>query len=341
MCSGSLLIKELDKDWKKNLAKYTGKKDEDVNNKDGAPNVEKSTNNSPVREYEFVEKAVGEYQSGQQMTTVTFSLTKFNIDSADKTQDFETPMTRSKGKEVLNVTPDSPINKLVFNEERPRRYRFLSEAFCSPFAKRAVELKSSITKQEIGVAECMFAAFKNHWDVVFSTEHGVSIRRVVLETLRPDAWVHVSVMSAWASVLNHEEYIRAKHNSVRRLFCSSVMLLPDHYEKDVNTRISVFSVNMERMLRMQQLTSIHGVDLVLIPIIYVKHFYVMCFNLKMCHIHMIDNMGTRESFKSRYIGCLKRWYVSFMFFNTTEVYNYNNNLRICFRGRRGLDTWHL
>ncbi|XP_076955981.1 uncharacterized protein LOC143630996 [Bidens hawaiensis] len=78
--------------------------------------------------------------------------------------------------------------------------------------------------------------------------------------------------------------------------------LPHQYEKDLQTRIGFFKEKMDKHLETQRLRSIVGVDVVLIPIINTKHFYLMAFNLKTHQTFVIDNMGTRGSFKFIYKG---------------------------------------
>ncbi|XP_076910760.1 uncharacterized protein LOC143568495 [Bidens hawaiensis] len=288
-CSGSLLIKELEDQWKKNLARYTGKREDETGNNEGDGNGEASSIVMTQRTWESMERLCAKYESGSIKSTpqkkkVSFIVPDFNLESGVKKDDRETLAVIAKGKRVAE--PDWEVN----TPKRSQIFKFLSEVYCSPHAKRAVSLKATLTKQESKVAGFVFAAYGNH-----CTGGGVSIRKVIMETLRTDTWVHVSVTSAWASVLNHEEAIRSKFNTVHRLFCSAVMLLPDQYENDLPTRIGFFKEKIEKHLEIQRLRSIVGVDVVLIPIINTKHFYLMAFNLKTPQTFVIDNMGTRGS----------------------------------------------
>ncbi|MFS8002020.1 hypothetical protein Hanom_Chr13g01197171 [Helianthus anomalus] len=61
-------------------------------------------------------------------------------------------------------------------------------------------------------------------DTVFKTAKGMSVMRSLLESLFPRVTLHITVLSAWADLLNDEERFR-KRGIVSRLFCSVNMLV--------------------------------------------------------------------------------------------------------------------
>ncbi|XP_076954484.1 uncharacterized protein LOC143628936 [Bidens hawaiensis] len=161
-CAGSLLIKELEDQWKKNLARYTGKREDETGKNEGDGNGEASPIVMTQRTWESMERLCAKYESGSIKSTpqkkkVSFIVPDFNLESGVKKDDRETLAVIAKGKRLAE--PDWEVN----TPNRPQRFKFLSEVYCSPHSKRAVSLKATLTKKESKVAGFVFAAYGNHW----------------------------------------------------------------------------------------------------------------------------------------------------------------------------------
>ncbi|KAI3797180.1 hypothetical protein L1987_32433 [Smallanthus sonchifolius] len=63
-------------------------------------------------------------------------------------------------------------------------------------------------------------------------------------------------------------------------------------------QLMIFSSNMKSVLEDAGLNSLVDIELVFIPILQSKHFYVMCFNLKKAQVNVIDNIGTKADFNA-------------------------------------------
>ncbi|KAL8245921.1 hypothetical protein R6Q59_007137 [Mikania micrantha] len=108
--------------------------------------------------------------------------------------------------------------------------------------------------------------------------------------MRPDNYIHLNVILVWSQILNYEEKFKSK-DSISRLFCTQLLLHRDTYEKSVQERNVEFNRNVEVVLGEVNHPKKSGFELVFVPIINEKHFYMMCFNLKTPKVELIDNSG--------------------------------------------------
>ena len=64
--------------------------------------------------------------------------------------------------------------------------------------------------------------------------------------------------------------------------------------------IKAFTMNIEKILKGAKLKSIKDFKIILVPILYSQHFFVISFNLEEKQIFIIDNSAKKESNKAKY-----------------------------------------
>ncbi|MFS7991586.1 putative Ulp1 protease family catalytic domain, papain-like cysteine peptidase superfamily [Helianthus anomalus] len=131
--------------------------------------------------------------------------------------------------------------------------------------------------------------------------------------MRPGFYAHVNIIQSWGHILKYEERYKAP-KSPSRLFCTQIILNTPAYIKTTSYRYKEFNNNMEYVLKLarfkedQKDRKINEYDLVFVPIIWKKNFYVVCFNLKHNRVDVLDNNAGRDtpSIKKTYDGWVKK-----------------------------------
>ncbi|KAL8189147.1 hypothetical protein R6Q57_028713 [Mikania cordata] len=96
--------------------------------------------------------------------------------------------------------------------------------------------------------------------------------------------------------------LAVKRSRLEDNVASTIFLVDSHYKDDVEEvdRITAFTENMEICLKLAELDSLIGVDMLLIPMLHACHYYVLCFNLNKAQFFVIDNIGTDMDFDIKY-----------------------------------------
>ncbi|KAK9049270.1 hypothetical protein SSX86_031763 [Deinandra increscens subsp. villosa] len=221
------------------------------------------------------------------------------------TQDFETPPKKEKTASKLG---SEKVGR------RAKRLKKLPSILCSPYIDRKVDMKKCVTKAEKKVWDYMFAGSvdevelkrlksdpnyipednappRTFNDSIFSNDHLGGIKLKSFLTLRTNEWVENDVIDAWASVLNFEENKRHPSSPMRLVFGT---LFTDYIVG--STTESDFEMN--KMLLQYLDKAAHGdnslynlkdVDVVMFPVLEDLHYYLVCFELKIPRILVIDN----------------------------------------------------
>ncbi|PWA67906.1 ulp1 protease family, C-terminal catalytic domain-containing protein [Artemisia annua] len=168
------------------------------------------------------------------------------------------------------------------------------EVLQSPYTRKECSVAEYITWPEKMVADCIFTGRFTPTDIVFKT-HFVEAERSVFESLYPGIRIASGAIDVFTHVLNYAEQFRER-KSLRRVFCNTAivsekMLCDDWDPKNAS---KLFIENMRNVLRRTLYQSLKMVDLVFFPIIQGEHFYVICMNLKLTEIHILDNIKSDE-----------------------------------------------
>ncbi|KAI7751381.1 hypothetical protein M8C21_024243 [Ambrosia artemisiifolia] len=192
------------------------------------------------------------------------------------------------------VEPISSVKPQQFEEnktKRPQRNKNFADALCSPYILREVAMAEKRTVSENNVSTYLFTGNGNIRDALFLISDVILVSRVKLESLIPGVEIHEDVINAWSHILNKEEKKKSRESDYR-LFCTAHMIEKDTYDKDEQARVDEFTKNMTDVLRKENLKTIKKFDLVFVPIIQSKHYYLMFFNIKEPKTILIDNIAS-------------------------------------------------
>ncbi|KAJ0476983.1 putative papain-like cysteine peptidase superfamily [Helianthus annuus] len=192
---------------------------------------------------------------------------------------------------------------------RPKRTIKLPAALRSPYVQRPVMLRTVRETAEETLARCIFSAVGNVWEVLFSDNGNVSVMRVAFESMMPGVTVHVNVISAWAALLNHEE--KNRMGTATKLFCNAGMLLEKDFALSEDARLAEFTNNMNAVLDSTGPKVFKGnFEMVFIPMLTGRHYYLLFFNLKTKDVYIIDNIEGAAGLE-RYHGNVEKMISTF------------------------------
>ncbi|MFS8000622.1 hypothetical protein Hanom_Chr12g01180511 [Helianthus anomalus] len=137
--------------------------------------------------------------------------------------------------------------------------------------------------------------------------------RVFCESMRPEFDAHIGIIQCWAHILNYEEIYKAPESPLR-LFCTKIMLNRLAYDKTtkVNFRYKEFNRNMATVLKNarfkgeQEYRNIKDYELVFVLIIWDRHYYIVCFNIKHERVDVLDNNANEDKLGIKK-SMLDRW----------------------------------
>ncbi|KAF5800005.1 putative Ulp1 protease family catalytic domain, papain-like cysteine peptidase superfamily [Helianthus annuus] len=202
---------------------------------------------------------------------------------------FKTPEKEPKKDSEKQEFIGEDLNAGV--QKKSKRTTHPAEPLCSPYMQRVVQIKTKTEKIEVRIAEWMFSTVDDPWVFIFETAFNTNLSRVCLESLHPNLYIHVQVLTAWSLVLNSEEVYRSK-GSPARVFCPCNMLGENNFKPKLKkeTCAQNFSENIAATLMTTEFGTIRKVDMLFIPILQHKHYYIVCFDFKGEAIKIIDNM---------------------------------------------------
>nr|GFA46348.1 ulp1 protease family, C-terminal catalytic domain-containing protein [Tanacetum cinerariifolium] len=136
----------------------------------------------------------------------------------------------------------------------------------SPYTRIECSVDDGITYSEKWVADCIFTGRFTPTDIIFKTN---------TET--------------------HSLQFRDR-KSLRRVFCNTSMVREKMLceDWDAKYKSDLFIQNMSNVLRATLYQKLKMVDLVFFPIIKGEHFYVICMNLTITEIHILDKINSDE-----------------------------------------------
>ncbi|MFS7904587.1 putative Ulp1 protease family catalytic domain, papain-like cysteine peptidase superfamily [Helianthus anomalus] len=195
-------------------------------------------------------------------------------------------------------------------EERNKR-----EFACfSPYVKRQVVILAPRATHETSIATYIFIGCGEWETTVFKMGGVLMLSRVICESMRPGLYAHVEIVQCWVNILNYEERYKAPE-SPSRLLCTEIMLNHLAYETTKESyRYREFKTNMAAVLNNSRFKgdwkdrNIKDYELVFVPIIWKRHFYVVCFNLKHSRVDILDNNAKEDklSIKDKYRGWVEK-----------------------------------
>jgi len=162
----SLLIKDLETQWKNLLKKYTVDEEKSHVVEDRSVFDSTQFNLTPGTLDEVVKVCDKIDAKGKEKTpenqTKFFEIPLFDLGSADsKPQTIEEGVDNMGSK--LTVTHNRSVADLPPAGKRPRRLTTVSACMCSPYVQRVVQMGDPVMKIENDVCEVMFAGYGEIW----------------------------------------------------------------------------------------------------------------------------------------------------------------------------------
>ncbi|KAK1357097.1 hypothetical protein POM88_050353 [Heracleum sosnowskyi] len=205
------------------------------------------------------------------------------------------------GKPVQESDPGEFSNKgkgiveaLDF-QDRPKREHKVGDLQKSPFRERVIDIdKPKLTKVEEDIWNWLNRNNLYPMQELFCWNYN-TCRKHELQTLQSNRKLYSGVVDTYACILNEEEKHRSP-DSPHGFFYSTyntVGALTGINEFNihvgfVDVKYERFRSNLDSILG-KHLVDISNVDLVVFPIHYINHFYVICFNLKNPAVEILDN----------------------------------------------------
>ncbi|KVH91295.1 hypothetical protein Ccrd_006691 [Cynara cardunculus var. scolymus] len=186
-----------------------------------------------------------------------------------------------------NVSEDATKYQV---ERATRRELKLGDHLRSPFVIRAVDL--NVTPEERRIHEWAVAGLGGKYELLFSTPNDTTLHRHAIEILGRTTTIYVSVIDAWATLLNYEERYRNRDSLRRYFFSTEVMVDTKLRSKSVNhnTQYALFKKGLLSCAKNNwEVVQMRNVDLVFFPLLEKGHYYLVVFNLKNPSVVVIDN----------------------------------------------------
>ncbi|KAK1385154.1 hypothetical protein POM88_022889 [Heracleum sosnowskyi] len=197
-------------------------------------------------------------------------------------------------------------------EERPRREVKVSELHKSPFRERTIDIeKPNLTKAEEDVWKWLNAFNDYPLQQVFTWDNKAAWTKHEIQTLQVDRQLVCGVLDTYACILNEEEKFRSV-DSPHRFFCTTYNTIGTFSRRSEENRLTDvallkenqyrrFKENLDHVLQ-KHFVDIKNIDLIFFPIHDINHYYVICFNLKIPTIEILDNNKIGGDLTSIYDG---------------------------------------
>ncbi|MFS7962880.1 putative papain-like cysteine peptidase superfamily [Helianthus anomalus] len=127
----------------------------------------------------------------------------------------------------------------------------------------------------------------------FESQHGMSTIVFFINTLEEDKWISQNVIDCWAALLNYMEK-KEKPSGKRRLWCYTTTIVTRLYAKGETNRKRAFATITSHLKEVvegdSELLKLRDFNIIIVPVIEKKHFYMICFDLDNATVEVVDNM---------------------------------------------------
>ncbi|MFS8031475.1 putative Ulp1 protease family catalytic domain, papain-like cysteine peptidase superfamily [Helianthus anomalus] len=226
------------------------------------------------------------------------------VDKTEKEED-QIPFTQDEKSE--SEKQPAPLDIVFIEKEIPKhikpkstRLTKPSEALRSPYKERVVQLHEKKHTIEARIADWIFSANGDIWEPLFKTASGRTTRRIALETFYPNEYLHAGVITSWSAVLNSEELYRSSDSRARLFGLCNMMGGYNLSKKREEFMLENFRLNMQSILCDSPFSSIKAVEMLFLPILQDKHFYLLIFDFKTPAIEIVDNMKYKGKLKAKH-----------------------------------------
>ncbi|MFS8008272.1 putative papain-like cysteine peptidase superfamily [Helianthus anomalus] len=125
-----------------------------------------------------------------------------------------------------------------------------------------------------------------------------------INTLEEEKWISQNVIHCWAALLN---YMEKKENpsGKRRLWCYTTTI-PKYMLKAKQTEKRAFATITSHLKEVvecdNELLKLRDFNIIIVPMIEKKHFYMICFDLDNATVEVVDNMHDSFAFYKMTLG---------------------------------------
>ncbi|KAK9049188.1 hypothetical protein SSX86_031845 [Deinandra increscens subsp. villosa] len=244
-------------------------------------------------------------------------ISKFKLES--KLKSMEGPNYSLGMSQILDATKEKESSghkgRIKTIGKKPQRTRKASSSLCSPYIQRKVDIGKAVTKAEKKVWDYIFAGsidtveqkrladadptykIEDHCpprtfnDYIFGNDYLGGIKVSCFCTMKTNSWVMNEVIDAWASVLNFEEKKRDHTSPIRLIFGTLFTdLIVESTNEDKDQMNRPFFEHLEKACHGNKgLQNLFDVDIAMFPVLEAAHYYLVCFELKIPRIVIIDN----------------------------------------------------
>ncbi|XP_042027159.1 uncharacterized protein LOC121774333 [Salvia splendens] len=198
------------------------------------------------------------------------------------------------------VSQEPPVEK----EKVARTTKKIVEALCSPYNVRVVNIKGKLNKEDKEIMYWLMTHEESEYYEMVYENNMMSMFKIDFHSLAPRTYVSINVIDAWVVYLNYHEKFKSKA-SPSRLFINTTPtvynitarkseLTQAEAQKKFCTALNEFVSKIENF-------KWENYDMIFFPIWANEHFYIMCFNLKMQMMDVIDNaLISEELIKKKY-----------------------------------------
>ncbi|KAH6779963.1 hypothetical protein C2S52_011200 [Perilla frutescens var. hirtella] len=193
---------------------------------------------------------------------------------------------RNKKQNVVDDTDKHPMVR------RDRTKLKRSEALLSPFLNRVVDASNNVDKIEKELYLWVTHNENADMEEVVFNDKEMHIRRREMLTLNCGEFINSAILDVWSVVLNKKEELRAAESPCRFFAttapCCYTIANPNE-AWDFNSIKRKFAENLTYEIKNAGKKDIRSIEMFFFPIYHAAHFYVICFDLRLFEINVIDN----------------------------------------------------
>uniref|UniRef100_A0A7N0U5R1 Ubiquitin-like protease family profile domain-containing protein n=1 Tax=Kalanchoe fedtschenkoi TaxID=63787 RepID=A0A7N0U5R1_KALFE len=198
---------------------------------------------------------------------------------------------RGPGITIREPTPmqEDPVTPYGDKLGRGHREKKAAITLRSPFTGRMVNVNEKISRDEDNVCDWIYAIRETGTELYFAWRD-VKVMRSEFESFSDGYHIKPVVVDAWSVVLNHRENLRSPQSPLR-FYCttaiSSKCLL--WRGKSTTQMDNEFNKNIDIDLRRFSHVKLLDIDMMFIPVLIEKHYYLIVFDLKTPCMELLDN----------------------------------------------------
>uniref|UniRef100_A0A7N1A6Q0 Ubiquitin-like protease family profile domain-containing protein n=1 Tax=Kalanchoe fedtschenkoi TaxID=63787 RepID=A0A7N1A6Q0_KALFE len=205
---------------------------------------------------------------------------------------------RGSGITIREPTPMQEDSVTPHGDKLGRGHREKKPAITlhSPFIGRMVNVNEKISRDEDNVCDWIYTIRGTGSELYFAWRD-VKVMRSEFESFSDGYHIKPFVVDAWSVVLNHRENLRSPQSPLR-FYCTTVISSKCLLRRGKSTvqMDNEFNRNIDIDLRRFSHVKLLEIDMMFIPVLIEKHYYLIVFDLKTPCMELLDNNASSTSF---------------------------------------------